>query len=169
MAGAESMKPNLDSLKTEIEQYLEESGVAVFYGHSRMLESTSSVYWDCEKYPDYRLFIKAARTAGAQVIVFHQREFTSEQVTDAIERLSDCNLPRNESGVLERRLNALRMYDGFICVIELSFDHQSRVFIFDLHTEWHDEYMDIMDEIHMLDAEAEDDNDPPMSGYFSKN
>jgi len=35
-----------------------------------MLESTSSVYWDCDKYPDYKLFIKAARTAGAQVIVF---------------------------------------------------------------------------------------------------
>ncbi len=72
------MKPNLDSLKIEIEQYLEESGLAVFYGYSRMLESTSSVYWDCDKYPDYKLFIKAARTAGAQVIVFHQREFAAD-------------------------------------------------------------------------------------------
>jgi len=31
------MKPNLDTLKTEIEQYLEESGLAVFYGYSRAL------------------------------------------------------------------------------------------------------------------------------------
>ena len=37
------MKPNLDTLKTEIEQYLEESGLAVFYGYSRAMESTPAV------------------------------------------------------------------------------------------------------------------------------
>jgi hypothetical protein len=162
------MKPNLDSLKIEIEQYLEESGLAVFYGHSRMLESTSSVYWDGDKYPDYKLFIKAARTAGAQVIVFHQREFVVELVMDALEQLTDSDLPREESREFEKRLNDLRMYEGFICVIELSFDHQGRVFLFDLRTDWYEEFSEILDEIQMLSAEAED-NDTPMSGYFSKN
>jgi len=162
------MKPNLDSLKIEIEQYLEESGLAVFYGYSRMLESTSSVYWDCDKYPDYKLFIKAARTAGAQVIVFHQREFAAEQVMDALEQLSDCDLQRDESREFEKRLNDVRVYEGFICEIELSFDHQGRVFLFDLRTSWYEEFSDILDEIQMLSAEAED-NDTPMSGYFSKN
>jgi len=162
------MKPNLDPLKIELEQYLEESGLAVFYGYSRMLESTSSVYWDCDKYPDYKLFIKAARTAGAQVIVFHQREFAAEQVMDALEQLTDCELQRDESREFEKRLNDLRVYEGFICEIELSFDHQGRVFLFDLRTEWYEEFSDILDEIQMLSAEAED-NDTPMSGYFSKN
>ena len=163
------MKPNLDSLKLEIEQYLEESGLAVFYGYSRMLESTSSVYWDCDKYPDYKPFIKAARTAGAQVIVFHERAFAPDHVIDALEQLSDCDLPRDESREFERRLNALRVYEGFICEIELSFDHQGRVFLFDLRTEWYEEYSDVLDEIQMLSADAEDDNNSPMSGYFSKN
>jgi hypothetical protein len=162
------MKPNLDSLKIEIEQYLEESGLAVFYGYSRMLESTSSVYWDCDKYPDYKLFIKAARTAGAQVIVLHQREFAAEQVLDALEQLSDCDLQRDESREFEKRLNDVRVYEGFICEIELSFDHQGRVFLFDLRTDWYEEFSDILDEIQMLSVEAED-NDTPMSGYFSKN
>jgi len=162
------MKPNLDSLKIEIEQYLEESGLGVFYGYSRMLESTSSVYWDCDKYPDYKLFIKAARTAGAQVIVFHQREFAAEQVMDALEQLTDCDLQRDESREFEKRLNDLRVYEGFICEIELSFDQQGRVFLFDLRTDWYEEFSEIMDEIQMLSAEVED-NDTPMSGYFSKN
>ena len=162
------MKPNLDSLKIEIEQYLEESGLAVFYGYSRMLESTSSVYWDCDKYPDYKLFIKAAQTAGAQVIVLHQREFAAEQVMDALEQLSDCDLQRDETREFEKRLNDVRVYEGFICEIELSFDHQGRVFLFDLRTDWYEEFSDILDEIQMLSAEAED-NDTPMSGYFSKN
>ena len=55
------MKPNLDTLKTEIEHHLEESGMAVFYGYSRGLESMQGVYWDCDQYPDYRLFVKAAQ------------------------------------------------------------------------------------------------------------
>ena len=162
------MKPNLDSLKIEIEQYLEESGLAVFYGYSRMLESTSSVYWDSDKYPDYKLFIKAARTAGAQVIVFHQREFAAERVMDGLEQLTDCDVPREEYREFEKRLNDLRMYEGFICEIELSFDHQGRVFLFDLRTDWYEEFSEILDEIQMLSTEAED-NDTPMSGYFSKN
>jgi len=60
------------------------------------------------------------------------------------------------------------MYEGFICEIELSFDHQGRVFLFDLRTEWYEEFSEILGEIQMLSADAED-NDTPMSGYFSKN
>jgi hypothetical protein len=49
----------------------------------------------------------------------------------------------------------------------LSFDHEGRVFLFDLRTEWYDELTDILDEIQVLTAEAEDDTS--MGGYFSKN
>jgi hypothetical protein len=162
------MKPNLDTLKTEIEQYLEESGLAVFYGFSRALESMAAVYWDCDQYPDYRLFVKAAQTAGVKVIVFHQREFSAEQVDDALEQLAGCDMPREEYHEMERRLNDLRIYDSFVCAIELSFDHQGRVFLFDLRTEWYEDLSDLLDEIQIMNAES-DDEDTPMSGYFSKN
>ena len=161
------MRPNLDTLKTEIEQHLEESGLAVFYGYSRSLESTSAVYWDCDHYPDYMKFIQAARVAGAKVIVFHQRTFLSEQVDDALEQLSACNLSREEHRELEQRLTEMRSHDGFICAIELSFDHEGRVFLFDLHTEWYDELTQILDELQVLAADAADDG--TMGGYFSKN
>lgn len=161
------MKPNLDTLKTEIEQYLEESGLAVFYGYSRAMESTPTVYWDCDQYPDYKRFVQAARTAGARVVVFHQRTFMSEQVDDAIEQLSACSLAREEYREFEQRLTKMRAYDGFVCSIELSFDHEGRVFLFDLRTEWYDDLTEILDEIQVLTADTEDD--PTMGGYFSKN
>lgn len=161
------MKPNLDTLKTEIEQYLEESGLAVFYGYSRALESPPSVYWDCDQHPDYKRFVQAARIAGARIVVFHQRTFMSEQVDDALEELTACTLPREEYREFEQRLTKLRAYDGFVCAIELSFDHEGRVFLFDLHTEWYDELTEILDEIQVLTADADDD--PTMGGYFSKN
>jgi hypothetical protein len=164
------MKPNLDILKPEIELYLEEAGLAVFYGYSRPLESLPAVYWDCEQYPDYRLFVQSARAAGAKIIVFHQREFFSEQVDEAIERLQACELPPQESRQFEERLSDMRAHEGSVCAIELSFDHGGRVFLFDLRTEWFDEFSELLDDIQLLVAEPGDsDNDSPISGYFSRN
>lgn len=162
------MKPNLDTLKTEIEQYLEESGLAVFYGYSRALESIQAVCWDCDQYPDYRRFVKAAQTAGVKVIVFNQREFSADQVDEALEQLATCDMPREEYHELERRLNEMRIYDGFICAIELSFDHEGRVFLFDLRTDWYEDLSEILDEIQIMNAES-DDEDHTIGGYFSKN
>jgi hypothetical protein len=163
------MKPNLDKLKTEIEYHLEESGLAVFYGYSRGLDSMQGVYWDCDQYPDYKLFVKAAQTAGVKMIVFHQREFSADQLDEALEQLAGCDMPREEHHELERRLNDMRVYDSFVCAIELSFDHDGRVFIFDLRTDWYEDLFDILDEIQIMDAESDSDDDTPISGYFSKN
>jgi hypothetical protein len=163
------MKPNLDTLKTEIEHHLEESGLAVFYGYSRGLDSMQGVYWDCEQYPNYKLFVKAAQTAGVKMIVFNQREFSADQLDEALEQLAGCDMPREEHHELERRLNDMRVYDSFVCAIELSFDHDGRVFIFDLRTDWYEDLSDILDEIQILDAESDSDDDTPITGYFSKN
>lgn len=163
------MKPNLDILKPEIELYLEEAGLAVFYGFSRSLESAPAVHWDCDQYPDYRLFVQTARAAGAKLMVFHQREFFSEQVDEAIEKLHACELPVQESRHFEERLNDLRAYEGSICTIELSFDHQDRVYLFDLRTEWFDEFSEIQDEIQLLAPDPDSDDESPIGGYFSRN
>jgi len=164
--------PNLDTLKEEIEQYLEEQGFAIFRGFPRMLDTLPLVYWDCDSYPDYKAFLETAKAVGVRLVVYHQHEFTSEQLDNALERLEECELPRDEFRLMERRLTELRMYNGFTCSLELSFDHQGRIYVFDLRTEWYDEFSDMLDDIHMLGAtpgEEDDEGEGPMSGYFSKN
>lgn len=143
--------------------------MAVFYGYSRPLDAGPVVYWDCEQYSDYRLFVQSARAAGAKIIVFHQREFFSDQVEDAIERLNAAELPPQESRQFDERLSELRSHAGSVCAIELSFDHQGRVFLFDLRTDWFEEFSDLLDEIQLLTTESSDGNDSPISGYFSRN
>jgi len=163
------MKPNLDTLKAEMEHHIEESGLTVFYGYSRSMDSMPAVYWDVERHQDYRMFVKTAQDIGSKLIVLHQREFDSAQVDDGLEQLSECGLTEEEQSDFEQRLGSMRVYDGFICAIELSFDHEGRVFVFDLRTEWYNELTDILDEIQLLTADVDDDDETPMSGYFSKN
>jgi len=160
---------NLDTLHTEIQQYLEDSGLAIFHGHSRAMDETPAVYWDCQQYPDFKLFIQTAQAAGAKIVVFHQRRFDSGQVDDVLEQLAECDLPREEQREYNRRLTALRIYDGQVCAIELSFDHQGRTFLYDLRTEWYDELGDIVAEIDIMSAGAGGEDDEPLGGYFSKN
>jgi hypothetical protein len=162
------MKPNLDKLKPEIENYLEQAGLALFYGYSRSVESAPAVYWDCDGYPDFRRFIATAKSVGAKLVVFHQQEFLAEQIEDALERLAASELSAQDARSFEERINELRAYEGSICAIELSFDHQGRVFLFDLHTDWFNELSDMLDEIELLTPETGGD-DTPMSGYFSRN
>lgn len=163
--------PNLDTLKEEIERYLEEQGFSTFRGFPRMLDSLPLVYWDCDRYPDYKAFLDTAKAVGARLVVYHQHEFNAEQLDNALDRLEECELPRDDYRVMERRLKELRMYQGFTCALELSFDYEGRIYVFDLRTEWYEEFSDMLDDIHMLGAgsDEEDEDEGPMSGYFSKN
>ena len=159
---------NLDTLHTEIQQYLEDSGLAIFHGQSRAVDSSSAVYWDCEQYPDYKLFIQTAQAAGAKFIVFHQHRFAFEEVAGALEQLQDSDFTREEQRDYKRRLNALRIHDGQIGAIELSFDQQGSVFLFHLRTEWYDEISSIFQDIDFM-SPGSDEDDEPIGGYFSKN
>ena len=62
----------------------------------------------------------------------------------------------------------LHGFEGFTCALELSFDYQGRVYLFNLRAEWYDDYLDLVEE---LDASipGEDEDDEEMGGYYSRN
>jgi len=165
------MTLNLDALKDEILAYLEAEGFVIFHGLGRSAEGSPAVYWDTRAYPDYRMFLHAAREAGARMIVFGVRSFSSEMVEEALARLEDCDLARDERRAFERRLRDLRAYDGFTCALELSFDQQGRSYLFNLEADWYMEYLDLLDEIEAALPEEEDEErgEDSMGGYFSRN
>lgn len=159
------MKPNLDSLRSEIQDDLEARGIAVFYGFPRNLEAPA-VYWNTESRPDFREFIGVAEKAGVKLMTLFANEFSGEMIEDAEQRLDV--LPREERREWESRLRKFRGYSGFVCQIELSFDLAPRVYVFDLHTEWYEELNELLDQIE--DAEESSGDDAPLGGgYFSKN
>jgi hypothetical protein len=164
------MKLDLDHLKVEIEEHLKAQGFVIFHGHSRIAGSTPIVYWDTDRCPDYKDFLEVASQSDVRLIVFHSREFTQGHIDDAMERLEAAELPRDDQRPLERRLTALRDYEGFTCHLELSFDHQGRVYYFSLRTEWYEDLLDLLDEIDAsYPDEEEEEGEGPMGGYFSRN
>ncbi|MGH9629116.1 MAG: hypothetical protein ACRD7E_12400 [Bryobacteraceae bacterium] len=163
------MKLNLDSLKTEIESYVQQAGFILFYGFSRKLDDVVEVEWDTRRYPDYKAFLRVAQELGVKLVIFHHHEFSSTVIERALEELSDSGLDYEDQSAVEQRLNELRVYEGFTCNIELSFDYLETRYMFELNTEWNTELNRLLDEIELAVSDDEDDEEGPLGGYYSKN
>jgi hypothetical protein len=164
------MRPNLDTLRHEIEQHLESRGLAVFRSYPRTDSEGSlpgAVYWDSQNHPDYREFVEAASAAGVRLITLSARDLTADIVESALAHLSDSDLERDERRELDTRLHEIQAYEGFTCQIELSFDHAQRTYIFEVRTEWFDELNDLVERIEYSYEDEGDEN--PLSGYYSNN
>jgi hypothetical protein len=163
------MKPDLDKLKSELPEYLRNNGFIVFPCFLRTDESLPLIRWNTAKDSDYRAFLAAAQQAGSRIITVYEQEF-SEHLSEAAETLEACEIPREEYRAFERRLTELRVYDGFTCELELSFDHGGRVYVFALRTDWYMEFLDLMDELDEYYSGSEEEEDEgPLGGYFSRN
>jgi hypothetical protein len=161
---------NLNTLKHDILEYLGTSGLAVFYGSSGGLQGLPMVLWDVEGQPDFRAFLEVARNAGAQLVIFAAREFEPSDLDSLLEQLEELELSRDERRDLESRLRALRGYEGATCSIELAFDLNSRLYVYEVQPDWYEDFLAVEDEVVSRAAEAEDeDDDEPLGGYYSKN
>ncbi len=166
------MKSDLDSLKTEIEKHLEKTDFAVFHGHPRFVAPTNVVPWDSDQYPDFRTFLDVAKRLGVRLIVFHHRRLESGFIDHLLERLESADVSDEDYAETHRRIRDLRVFEGFTSALELSFDYQGRIYMYNRRSEWYDELLEIADELGEFDEEEEDlgdldeENDGP---YFSRN
>jgi hypothetical protein len=166
------MTSNLNTLRAQIQEHLTSRGLVVFHGFLGASGHQPSAYWDTARRPDYQEFIATAEAAGARVITMFANEFSAEEVDDALAMLEGSQLDSEESRTIESRLREMRAYDGFTCSIELSFDHKGRSYLYELSTEWHDEFNDLrerIDDAYSEDDSEEDDDRPSFGSYYSQN
>ena len=165
------MRPDLETVKNEIAIALEQSGFAVFHGMDRNSEPMSMVRWNAEKYPDPRLFLETARKTGVKIVVFQQRQFESAAIEETLEDLEAAALPREQHRDYERQLRKLHDYDGFTCMVELSYPLDGVWYVYQVFTPWFDDFLLISGQIQdLLDSADEDETEPgPLGGYFSHN
>jgi hypothetical protein len=161
---------NLDTLKREILDYLDAHGFAIFHGSSGGLESQSMVLWDTEHHPDFQSFLDVAAKCSAKLVIFATREFSSDDIEELTAQLDECELTREERRSYESRLREMRIFEGVTCSLELAFDHNSRLYVYEVQPDWYEDYLTIEEEIvsRFSDDDASDD-DGSLGGYFSKN
>jgi hypothetical protein len=162
------MAIDLETTRAEIQTHLEQSNVAIFHGYSSLSE-TALVYWDTDRHPDFRQFLQAAERAGATLIVFYHQQFSLSEIDDLLQELEDSQLTRDEKRSFESRIREIQKYEDFTCAVELSFSHEGRVYIYRLQTDWYGAWEDILAEIEAAADEHAEEDEGPISGYFSNN
>ena len=164
------MDLNLDTLKREILDYLEDAGLAVFFGSPGGLEGLPMVLWDTGRHPSYQSFLEVASKADVKIVIFASTEFGIADIEELSERLDECELSRDERRDFESRLRELRTYDGVTCTLELAFDLGGRLYVYEVQPDWYEEFLNLEEEVsaHLPDGEDYDAGDS-LGGYFSKN
>ena len=163
------MDLNLDTIKREILGFLDEGGFAVFRSAPGTVESApGAMIWDSEEHPDYQMFLDVARKVGVKLIVFASREFEATDLDELVEQLDTSDLPREEDRELRGRIRDLRVHQGVTCSIELAFNHDQRLYVYELRPDWFDEFLELDEEI-IARVSDDDMDDDTLGGYFSKN
>jgi hypothetical protein len=160
---------DLETLRAEIQAYLDDSGLAVFHGYHHSADSVAQCSWDTERHPNFREFLSAGQKAGVKLFVFQHESFSLDHLDDALEQLEETDLTREEKRSYEARLRQLHAYDGFTCSVELSFSLEGREYVYQVHADWYQTLNDIMAELDAALQEEDEDNGGSMGRYFSRN
>ena len=168
------MDLNLDSLKEEILRYLEASQFAVFRSLPGVLDDFSVITWDSVSFPDYRMFLDTAQRCGAKVVVFISAVFNEEDLEDIEADIALSDLDREQAREMEKSLKRFRAYKGRTCFLQIAFDYQSRMYVYELQPDWYSEYLELTDELDIMlphdhEEDEESDGDDGLGGFYSKN
>lgn len=165
------MALDLATLKAEILLQLQREDFAIFFTDSGS-EGLSVIYWDVKRRPAFSEFLNAAQKSGAKLLVFYERVFSQVSIDEMLERLEACELTREEKRSYELRLKDLQKFEGFTCELELSFEYGHHIYVYQVRTDWFEEFEDIFADIAVGDSdlyEDEEEDEGPISGYFSRN
>ena len=165
------MDINLETLKGEILDYLAASEFGVFRSVPGGLEGLPIVSWDTDTFPDYRMFLDAARKAGQKLILFASREFEEEEILEALDELESSGLDRDEQREYESRLRSARRHVGSTCVVELAFDHNSHLYVYEARPDWFENFLEACEEIGAIFPGSDDEDEPneSLGGFYSNN
>ncbi|HEU0123919.1 MAG TPA: hypothetical protein VFQ91_25530 [Bryobacteraceae bacterium] len=169
------MNPDLDKLKTQLPAELESLGFVVFHGLSRADEESGAVLWDTVQRPDYQDFLQCASKLSVKILVFNTRELEKQNLADVQDELDALDMAPSERRDLDRRLKALHPYTGFTSNLELSFDYNGTIYLYEIRSEFMNEFLAIMNEVDsgLFPPSTFEDDDPDSTpgggGYFSRN
>jgi len=168
VAKAHAVDLNLERLKNEILDYLASSEFAVFRSFSGGLEGLSLITWDIDRFPDYRQFLDVATKVGVKLILFASREMSEEEIQELVEEVEDAHLTREERREVDRRIKDAQRHVGSTCSLELAFNYDSHLYVYEAQPDWYEDFLDLSDEITAAHQTMDGGGDG-LGGYYSAN
>ncbi len=164
------MDLDLDTLKGSIAEQLERSEFAVFRHDSGIFDANLVVTWDSEKYPDFQMFLDAARKLGVRMIMFSAREFDEAEVVEAEEELEGSEMSRDDRREYGKTLKNFRQHLGATCSIELAFQFETHFYLYEARADWYEDFVNISEEVTTFGGiNTDDEEGGGIGGFYSKN
>jgi hypothetical protein len=152
---------------------VEEGGFALFQCESSSIPLEKAIWWDSHRMPDYRAFFATAAHSGTKLIYFFEKEFSQDDIDLVEDYLEMGAIADDELRLLRRRLADFRGYLGFLCRVGVGYPASEFMHWFEVYAPWFLEYVDLLEEVRDLAGgyglEEDDEEDPPLGGYYSRN
>lgn len=161
---------DLTRLRSEIMDYLRDIGLPVFYGFG-LLDDDDFTYWDTRTFPDWRQFLDVAKESGARLLVFSSETFSEEDLDEAFEKLSECEMDSEDRVPYVKKFEAMRRRVGHTTWLRLSFEHGGRWLAYELIAPWQEEFDSAMEEldVYLPFDDEEKEEGGSSRGFFSRN
>lgn len=131
------MEQDLHNLKDDMIAFIEGHGLKRFHGAIK--DDVPSVLWSPEDgQPDsWKDFVELAKASGLQFVTMDYSSVEGEDVDFLVERLEDLSY-MTEEDMEEARW--LRNFVGKIGHVQLGFPCQGVMFLYEVSTEWYENY-----------------------------
>lgn len=154
------MEQDLQNLKDDMVAFIEGHGLKRFHGAIK--DEVPNVLWSPEdEHPDsWKDFVELAKASGVQFITMSYSSVDSEDIDFLIERLEDVSY-MSEEDMEEARW--LRNFVGKVGHVQIGFPCQGVIFLYEVSTEWYENYerlestADDFDGILIDDADQEEE------------
>jgi hypothetical protein len=154
------MEQDLHNLKDDMVAFVEGHGLKRFHGGVK--DEVPCVHWSPEEeHADvWKDFVELAKASGAPFVTMTYRSVNSEDIDFLLERLEDLSY-MTEEDMEEARW--LRNFVGKIGRLQLGFPCQGVMFLYEVSTEWYENFerlesaADEFDGILIDDADQEED------------
>ena len=151
------MTNDLTTLKDDMTAFIEGHGMRRFRGY--VTDEVPSVPWETGTNPEsWKDFVELAKAAGSSFLTMSDMVLDKEELDFLIERLRHGLNPSDED-IEEARL--LRTYAGKTGYVQLGWPHQGVMFVYEVSTEWYENYqrlMEIAEEMGGIMIDESDDN-----------
>jgi hypothetical protein len=150
------MEQDLHNLKDDMIAFIEGHGMRRFHGFVK--DDMPSVLWSSthDHAEAWKDFVELAKASGVSFVTMSHTQLEAEDVDLLLERLQDLDyLP--EEDVEEARW--LRNFVGKVGRVQIGFPGQGVMFLFEISTEWYDNYERLESTADDFDGILIDDSD----------